>query len=125
MSEVSAPARPPCVAPSLGANVDQVLRQFIAQSDIWVGIYVIEATLVVSDQGPARKYRIASPSSGRCTRIGVSLSDGFYLRQSTAAEEDELEDGVRRGFVQIERFRSRGGERQVLHQATGREIPAI
>jgi hypothetical protein len=116
--------RPVHVPPSLGANVDQVLREFLAQSDAWIGIYVIEATLVVSDAGPARKYRAALPSpSVRSTRIGVSSAGGLCLRESTEAEEAELEDGLRRGFVQIERFRARSGERHVLHQATGREIP--
>lgn len=120
----SIPPRPAHAPPSLGVSVDQVLREFLSQSDAWAGIYVVEATLVVSDAGPARKYRSALPSpSARLTRIAVSLADGLCLRESTEAEETELEDGLRRGFVQIERFRARGGERHVLHQATGREIP--
>lgn len=114
------------VPATLGSSVDQVLREFISQADAWVGIYVVEATLAVAGGRPAVKYRVAGPKPfSRRTRIGISTAEGWCLREATAAEVGELEDGVRHGLVQIERYRSRGGARQVLHQATGRPIALI
>lgn len=113
------------VPPSLGATVDDVMRGFIRESDEWCGIYVVEATLILTNAGPARKYRVQGGrglAAGR-THVGVSLEDGFLLRDATASEQDELEDGVRLGFVQIERFRNRSRVREVVHQATGRCMP--
>lgn len=109
----------------LGRSVDEVMRAFVREADAWCGIFVVEAVLILTNAGPARKYRVQAPglSPGR-SRIGVSLGGGMLIRDATSAEEDELEEGVGLGFVQIERFRNRGGMRgEVLHQATGRCMP--
>lgn len=125
--------KPVHVPPTMGGTVDAVMRAFIKESDDWCGIKVVEALLVLTDKGPARKYRVLGPGAPRRgTRIGVAEVDGLCLRDSTAAEEAELEEGIAKGWVQIYSMR-RGFQRSVmpdgaaqqvvLHQATGREMP--
>jgi hypothetical protein len=112
------------VAPKLGATVDEVLRAFIRASDDWCGQRVVEALLPVTNEGPARKYRVQSQASKLTgSRIGVALHEGFCIRDATAAEEAELEECLELGFVQIASSR-RGRPVEVLHQATGRHLPA-
>ena len=103
----------------MGTTADDVLQAFIRESDEWCGIYVLEALLFVTDAGPARRYRVQSRiASGRRTRIGVSHNEGWCLSPATQKEEAELEEGIRRGWVQITRMR-RGHVAEVLHQADG------
>jgi len=110
--------------PALGESVDEVMRAFMKLSDEWCGIFVIEALLPVTNEGPARKYRVQSAVVyGKRTRIGVSLGDGLLIRDAKPHEEDELEECIGLGFAQISKYRrSRGGVVEVLHQATGRSL---
>jgi hypothetical protein len=111
------------VPPTMGSTVDEVLRAFVRDSDEWCGLFVYEALLLFSRAGPARKYRVqgVASSKGR-SRIGVAECDGLCLRDCKPGEEDELEEGLALGFVQITRQR-RGLQAEIVHQSTARPIP--
>lgn len=111
------------VPPTMGSTVDEVLRAFVRDSDEWCGIYVYEALLLFSRAGPARKYRVQGVASSRgCSRIGVAECEGLCLRECKTGEEDELEEGLELGFVQITRQR-RGLPAEIVHQSTARTMP--
>lgn len=103
--------------------MDEVLRAFVRESDEWCGIYVYEALLVFSRAGPARKYRVQGVASSRGrSRIGVAECEGWCVRDCKPGEEDELEEGLELGFVQITRQR-RGHPAEIMHQSTARTMP--
>ncbi|MBK6616329.1 hypothetical protein [Ottowia sp.] len=111
------------VAPMLGATVDDVLREFVRASDEWCGLCVVEAVLPVTNAGPSRRYRVQAACFGQQrSRIGVALESGLLIRQATAAEEEELEECLALGFVQIESKSRIKSLNRVLHQATGRKL---
>lgn len=104
--------------PVMGNTADEILCAFKAKSSALCGIRVVEADLI----GSGLRFRMTGQGA-----LGV-VAGPSLLRDASASELLELEDGLELGQVEIYSLpmdvsgRNAHAQKEVLHQATGNPL---
>lgn len=111
--------------PAMGDSVNAVLDAMHDLSTREAGISVVEAVLVMSNQGPQMRFRWLSDGLHVVVAdLGVIRSDGAVAtRKASDGEYTELEEGLASGGVQINYRHRITREEKTIHQATGQSLP--